>query len=161
MKVNLTRLKAINYANLVLVLLWLVPVTIMTGQDLLDGRSAQFDILLSYPAMGCLATHTLLILYIQKRHYPNKEIPKALKTWVTVFAVLCGIMIVFMVLAVASLIIVLVSNKLDSSELIANSIGLTWFTLACILFSLQISTGNRLITVIQNNYRRELENSIA
>lgn len=161
MPVNIKRLKAIVYSNLVLQILYVASITFILIQFLRFGRSFGLPFLLYYLVIGCLLIHTILIIYILSKRYPNKEISSSLKTSTTVFAVLSGIIIILLILGVAGLVLSMVNDDTRQADKWSTAMGIIWAVLVIVLMSFQIGMGQKLVRLIQNNYRHELENSIA
>jgi hypothetical protein len=161
MPVNIKRLKAIVYANLALQILYVASITFILIQYLRFGRSFGLPFLLYYLVIGCLLIHTILIIYILSKRYPNKEISSSLKTCITVFAVLSGIIVILLILGVAGLVLSLVNDDTRQADKWSTALGIIWAVLVIVLMSFQIGMGQKLARLIQNNYRHELENSIA
>lgn len=161
MPVNIKRLKAIVYANLALQILYFAGMSFILIQSFRFGYSFDLPFLLYFLVITCLLVHTILIIYILSKRYPNKEISSSLKTFTTVFAVLSGIIIILLILGVAGLVMAMVNDDTREADTWSTAMGIIWAVLVIVLMSFQIGMGQKLVRLIQNNYRHELENSIA
>jgi hypothetical protein len=161
MPINITRIRVITYVNLVLLFIYLVFTCYATFVGLSSQITVSNIFLTNYLILACLGTHTGLIFYIHSKLYPNKEITRALKTWTIVFAVISGILLVLFILAIIGLLVVLGLNESEDMNQLPYILGIIWMVSIVVFMMLQIGSGNRLMRYIENNYRHELENSIA
>lgn len=161
MQVNITKVKVVTYVNLGLLFMYLLFTFYATFVGLSSGFTVDNVFLTNYVIVACLGTHTGLIIYIHRKLYPNKEITRSLKTWTIVSAVINGILMVFFILAIIGILVVLNLNENDDLEPLPYILAIAWLILLIVFTSMQIALGTRLIRVIENNYRHELENSIA
>ena len=160
MPVNIKRLKAIVYSNLFLQILYFASITFILIRTVSFSGSIDLPFLLYFLVIGFLLVHTILIIYILSRRYPNKEISNSLKTCTTVFAVLSGIVIVILVLAAAGLMMSIVNGDRQQDDWVTTAWAFSWAVLVIVLMSFQIGMGQKLVRSVQNNYRSYLENSI-
>lgn len=105
--------------------------------------------------LGLPVLHNLLILFIYRRYYPNREVSKALRILNIILNVICIFdLIVFLITTAAS-----TTRAYPNEDKLQTYIDFTIVALLCITTTIQIIGSFRLIKIVKENAQLQLEDS--
>jgi len=108
--------------------------------------------------LSLMAAHSVIILFIYYRYFPDKEIPKSMHVCYKVSRVVGWICVVFLLVAMVT---VLVFSGEDLETEPEGYLTIYLCTTLSTLMMVQLFGGARLVKAIRKNARRQLENSFA
>jgi hypothetical protein len=118
---------------------------------------------LSLTVLALLASHSIIVLFIYHKYYPDKEINKAAMTYYRLSVICCWILNGLLLLSIVITMAIAMTFEQSPDPVLSGkrpeySFHLYTF-LSAIIIGVQLIGGQRMLKTIRQNARHQLENS--